>query len=272
MASRYYKKSQRHFGLFTQGNEWMHPATNEEYIGPYHYFGDKEIIFTGASNTRESQVLIPYVNFAIAPQNYLYNKITRIDLAQYIPPVPKKPKPTLDDTSKGYMMRYFIKKSNDITAPCIEIDQKQYKKCVPKPGMHINGALYNKISLRWKLTGPRKDNHQIKGIEDTNRRTVFAKNMTMAGLIELLRDLTRYTEYDQIDLQKGAGLQVDDFFETNGSEFVFTDGTPYTGFYHIHPIYGAMVGKKHSDTFDQDRLMSFAEYSVMKSTADKAVK
>tara|TARA_R110000851_G_C12943474_1_gene552492 strand:- start:59 stop:874 length:816 start_codon:yes stop_codon:yes gene_type:complete len=269
MASRYYKKSQRHFGQFTHGKEWMHP-NNEEYKGPYHFYGNKEIVFTGASKTVRSTVIIPYVDFTKSPQNFLYDKITKISLGEYISPIPKKPTPTTEDIATGYIIRYFVKRSNEVTSPIIEVDQKQYTKCKPKTGRHINGALYKKVSLRWKLSGPKKDINDLKGVEDTNRRTVFAKNMKMEGLSDLLRDLTRYTEYDQIDLQKGPGLLVSDFYETNGSEFVFSNGTPYIGFYHIHPTYGAMVGKKHSDTFDQDKLTSFAEYAMMKAGIYKA--
>ena len=265
MASRYYKKSQRHFGYFTEGEEYMYPKDRKEYKGPYHYYGDKEIIFTGASKSPTSQILIPYVDYSKAEQNFIYDKITKVTLGEYINPILKKPKPILDEIKKGYIMRYFVKRSNDETAPCIEIDQKQYKKCKPKSGRHINGALYNKISLRWKLTGPKKDINDIKGVEDTNRRTAYAKNMKMAGLADLLRNLTRYSEYDMIDIQDGPGVFVPDFFETNGSEFVFTDGTPYTGFYLIHPTFGALIGKKHSDKFKQDKLLSFAEYAIIKA-------
>ena len=272
MSSRYYKKSQRHFGYFTEGKEYMHPSNREEYKGPYHYYGDFEIIFTGASKTPSSVILIPYVDYSKAEQNFIYDKITKITLGEYIQPILKKPKPILEQITKGYIMRYFVKRSNDITAPIIEIDQKQYTKCKPTSGRHINGALYNKISLRWKLTGPKNDINDIKGVMDTNRRTVFAKNMRMAGLADLLRNLTRYSEYDQIAIQDGPGVFVPEFFETKGSEFVFTDGTPYIGFYHIHPTFGTLIGKTHSDKFNQDKLLSFSEYAIMKSNTNKAVK
>jgi len=265
MASRYYKKSQRHYGFFTNGKEYMHPSDKEEYKGPYHYYGDKEIIFSGASKTPSSVILIPYVDFSKAQQNFIYDQITSITLSEYIQPILKTPKPILEQITTGYIMRYFVKKSNDLTAPVIEIDKDQYAKCKPKSGRHINGALYNKISLRWKLTGPRKDMNQVKGVEDTNRRTAYAKNIKMPGLADLLRNLARYSEYDQIATQEGPGSFVPEFFETNGSEFVFTDGTPYTGFYHVHPTFGALIGKKHSDTFKQDKLISFSEYSIMKA-------
>ena len=52
------------------------------------------------------------------------------------------------------------------------------------------------------------------------------------------------------------------YFETDGSEFVLEDGTPYVGFYHIHAYKGPLVGKKHSVKFDQPKLLSFAEYSI----------
>ena len=267
MAQRYYPKSQRHLGQFTSGQEWMHPISFEEYKGPYHYYGKYDIVFTGASKTATSKLLIPYINVATDPQNFLYNRITDISLGEYIAPISKKPVPTSADISTGYMMRYFIKKSNDVSAPVIEIDMKQYRKCIARPGRLINGALFNKISLRWKIRGIRRDLDNIKGVEDTNRRTVYAKNILFNGLADLLRDLTRYTEYDQIAVQNGPGIFIPDFYETNGSEFVFTDGSPYTGFYHIHPTYGALVGKKHSNTFRQDKLLSFSEYAIIQASA-----
>ena len=276
MASRYYPKSQRHFGFFTKGEEYMFPHDKKEYKGPYHWYGvggKREIVFTGASKTPSSQVLIPYKDVSKDPHTFIYDEITDVSLGEWIPPVGKKPIPTKEDRQRGYMVRYFIKKSNDITAPIIEIDRKQYKKCKAKEGRHINGFMYLRLSLRWKLNGPQKDvmkggtlKISVKGVEDTNRRTAFSQNLKMEGLSNLLRDTTRYTIYDQVDLQKGPGLMAPpSFFETDGSEFVLADGTPYAGFYHVHPTKGVFVGKKHSDKFDQSKLTSFAEYAIAKS-------
>ncbi len=275
MASRYYPRAQRHYGFFTKGKEYMYPNDLKEYKGPYHWYGvagKREIVFTGASKTPSSKVLIPYKDVSKDPHTFLYDKITSVSLGEWISPIGKKPHPTKEDRSRGYMVRYFIKKTNDRTAPIIEIDQKQYKKCKVKQGRHINGFIYDKISLRWKLSGPQKDvmvgntlKIAVKGVEDTNRRTAFSQNQKMEGLIELLRDTTRYTEYDQIALQKGAGLLVPDFFETDGSEFVLEDGTPYAGFYHIHPTRGTLIGKTHTEKFDQAKLMTFAEYAIAKT-------
>ena len=160
MASRYYPRSQRHYGFFTKGKEWMYPKDFKEYKGPYHWYGaggKKEIVFSGASKTPQSQVLVAYKDVSKDPYTFLYDQITDLSLGEWIAPVGKIPKPNKEDRARGYMMRYFIKKSNDSTAPIIEIDQKQYKKCKPKAGRHINGYMYSKISLRWKLKGPLKD-------------------------------------------------------------------------------------------------------------------
>lgn len=276
MASRYYPKSQRHYGFFTKGKEWMFPMDFKEYKGSYHWYGvgdKREIVYTGASKTPQSEVLVPYKDVGTNPHTFLYDKITNVSLGEWISPIAKTPKSKKEDRTRGYMMRYFIKKSNDETAPIIEIDQKQYKKCIPKEGRHINGYIYSRLSLRWKLNGPLKDVKKgdilkisVQGVEDTNRRTVFAKNMKMEGLSTLLRDLTKYSIYDQIQTQKGAGILVPNFLETDGSEFVLSNGTPYVGFYHIHPTKGTFIGKKHTDKFDQSKLISFAEYTILKAT------
>jgi len=273
MPSRYYPKGQRHFGHYTKGYKWMtHDLKN--YEGPFHYFGDYDLVQTGAFPSDESRLLKPYKDLLNRDNRdvLVYDSLTLINLYDFKSPITRLPGPGPNDVKNGYMMRYFIKQKNDITKPVIEIDEKQYKKVKAKDGANINGYLYDKLSLRWKIKGPRKDQFtdrtkkvvRIYGVEDSNRRTVFAKNMKMPGLSDALRDLTQHSEHNQIQSQGAAGIQQNNL-ETDGTEFVLENGTPYIGFYHIHPTLGPMRGKKHSDKIAHDRLMTPGEYAMAKA-------
>lgn len=217
----YYPLSQRHFGFFTKGKEWMTADDNTEYKGPYHWYGSstiKQSVFTGASKIATSKLLIPYKDLSKKDDAIMYDKITTLSLNQWVSPILYTPSLSADDKLRGYIMRYFVKKINDVSSPVIEIDLKQYKTCKAREGRHINGFLYDKLSLRWKVTGPQKDvgaknsNTQtstpttVSGVEDSNRRTAFAMDQQMPGIADLLRDLTKYTIYDTIQHQAGAGM------------------------------------------------------------------
>ena len=59
MASRYYPPSQRFYGKYTVGKLYSLPG-GAEYIGPYHYFGARELVMTGAYPNDNSIVLMPW--------------------------------------------------------------------------------------------------------------------------------------------------------------------------------------------------------------------
>ncbi len=278
MPSRYYPKGQRHFGHYTKGNTWM-TFDLKNYIGPYHYFGDHELVMTGASPNDASKVLKPFKDFYIADNRdiLIYDQLTNINLYEFQSPITKLPGPGPNDYKNGYMIRYFIKQKNDITKPVIEIDQKQFKEVKAKDGRNINGYLYDKLSLRWKIKGPLKDKYtdgtktKVKetGVEDSNRRTVFQKNYEMAGLSDALRDLVKHSEYPEIKSQNNAGVQRNNLL-TDGTEFVLSNGTPYKGYYHIHPTLGVMRGKRHSKEVVQDILLTKGQYVMQLARSKNA--
>ena len=58
--------------------------------------------------------------------------------------------------------------------------------------------------------------------------------------------------------------------ETDGTEFVLPDGTPYIGFYHIHATMGPMRGKRHSDKVAHEKLMTPGEYATQQLMLSKS--
>jgi len=56
------------------------------------------------------------------------------------------PKPIEQDYQRGYIIRYFVQKSNDINGIIYEVDSKQYSKLK-------SSELYTSVSLDWRIGG-----------------------------------------------------------------------------------------------------------------------
>lgn len=85
------------------------------------------------------------------------------------------PKPLLSDYNNGIITRYFTIKVND--GVIIEIDKLQYDLLKSKAKNGIDFNLYEPVSLKWKISGVKKDIYKgniivTYGVEDTNKRTV----------------------------------------------------------------------------------------------------
>ena len=57
-----------------------------------------------------------------------------------------KPVPNDFDYKRGYLVRYFVQKINDDTAPIYEIDQNSYD-------VFGNNTFYKTTSIDWKIIG-----------------------------------------------------------------------------------------------------------------------
>ena len=110
--------------------------------------------------------------------------------------------PIEEDFQRGYMLRYFIRKRNDISAPIIEIDKDQHDKYESKDE-GINPFLYKAISIKWKISGPQNDVYgqggklMKAGVEDTNKRTVKSASNTLSEMFSILSNFVEYSKYDQ---------------------------------------------------------------------------
>ena len=66
------------------------------------------------------------------------------------------PQLTNEDYIRGYIMRYFIKLKTNSNNTIIEIKEDSYKK-YSATDVFSAGALFQSVSLRWKITGTRTD-------------------------------------------------------------------------------------------------------------------
>jgi len=180
--------------LTTLGKEWMFPD-GREYIGRYHRYINGAVFTEARYSEQNSVELIPFESRDSKNYDYIELKGT----ANFQSPKYISTAPTTKQYKAGRYTRYFISTRNSYeNSSIIEIDENQFKLWKSNK---IDRSLYSAIELTWKLTGPRFDDismqPKISGVEDTNRRIVFLKNLEMPGIADFLTDYTEYTIYDR---------------------------------------------------------------------------
>jgi len=185
---------------YTDGTEYMIDA--QPYIGYYNMTSQGP--FTGRvfdNGTSQELYKLEYVN-SVNAQTYieLASGTGHITDLEFDDPIGVYITPTSDDYATGFVIRYFIHQRNDKSARIREISKKQFDN-LSDPGAGLNSNFYEGISLKWKLTGPRKDvisNGLITkpGVEDTNRRTIERKEFYMNGIKRFMQyRLVEFSEY-----------------------------------------------------------------------------
>jgi hypothetical protein len=205
---KYYPKNRITINKYTRGDEYQ--LNGKPYIGAYYKtFNGK--IYTGINpvigSSQELQA-IQNNNININLDNkkgiiILNNKSDQYiknpnikNLQSYQIPPQYYPQPTDSDYAKGYIMRYFAKKRNDI-GYVIEISKDTYLSLQSK-NSEYDYITYQAIDLFWQITGPLKDTrenrqYKISGIIDTNKRLVQTKDKSFRGLIEYIGE--KYDKY-----------------------------------------------------------------------------
>ena len=128
--------------------------------------------------------------------NEIYSALKRIVIGKH--PRYFRPSPTEQDYKRSYITRYFAKKTNSFDhSTIVEIDKEQFSGYGKKPH-GIDDALYQIISLKWKISGPQNDvldgsGTTIKvGVSQTNARTLKRKNREMRGIGTYLGSLLEF--------------------------------------------------------------------------------
>jgi len=202
---KYFPKNRITTNLYTKGNEFS--INGKSYIGAYYrtYNGK---VFSGKdpiNGSSQELVLIntppddAYPTRISNPPGIFYNENTSDyinnpnikNLNTYLIPIQYYPAPTDNDYQKGYIMRYFAKKRNDI-GYVIEVDKDTYQSLLKKDSVY-DYITFQSIDLFWQITGPLRDNrtnkqYKVSGIIDTNKRLVEEKDKNFRGLIEFIGD------------------------------------------------------------------------------------
>lgn len=198
---RYYPSFRIKTDLVTNGLEYK--TSNGPYKGKYYmtYDGRK---FTGPnpivgpneelfSNVRQTEST--FLNNSNLPENVksTISQKTGVGLKKVQvkrgAPTPYFPIPTEFDYKKGYIMRSFVKKVNDLGF-ITEISDEEYDN-FQNGTVDYDVSYYLVIQIMWKLTGPlnstRIGQYDVRaGIIDTNKRLVETANKTFLGITDFI--------------------------------------------------------------------------------------
>lgn len=180
----YYPEGAIQKGLYTNGGEWMF-EDGAEYTGQYHKYLNTKEVFTESYFIKDvSKKLVRYYNLNVDFQKntFQYNTLKEI-VKDYTPeltiPDPYFLQPSQEDYDNGFVERYFYKRKGSTTIN--EISKKGFG--------NLNSPYYQKLKLKWKISGPLNDTPEETGIIDTNRRTIMLYQNEFTGLERYLTNL-----------------------------------------------------------------------------------
>jgi hypothetical protein len=199
---RYYPSFRIKTDLITNGSEFK-TSDGKPYKGKYYVTYDGRS-FSGANPLEgDSQEL--FKNVTLTSSDYLNQSrlpstvkkelaektgVTLRNIAsRNAAPVPYFPSPTESDYRKGYLMRSFIKKINDMGF-ITEISNEEYDN-FQNGTVDYDVSYYLTYQIMWKITGPlnnvRLGQYETRaGIIDTNKRLVETGNKTFLGITDFI--------------------------------------------------------------------------------------
>lgn len=92
------------------------------------------------------------------------------------------PSPTYVDFRRGYIVRYFIQRTNDESSVIYEISENDYKN-------FISDNFYTAVNIDWRLTG------RIENIKLSNEKSVKLGSKKIKNLILYLPNYLQFTGY-----------------------------------------------------------------------------
>ena len=211
--------------LFSSGDKYVDPRTNQPYVGPYIL--TSEGAFIAKTSIRNSIKLRPknprvvrnnlFITEELANYQPL-NKKTSDFVKSTFPIISTKVKPTEKDYERGYYTRYFCKRNNAENV-YFEIDKTTHNK-LRSNNRSYDYNLYTADSLIWSIEGD---------IIKANTTTLNIASRKYPNISSLF---VKLDEFQNVKIAKKG-------------ELTYLDGTEYLGPYHVHPLNGPMVGAFH---------------------------
>lgn len=183
----YYPKGSIQSGLYTEGGQLM-SEDGVEYFGQYHIYKNTKEIFSEPEFIKGKSVkLIPFVDLSQQDlnSNFQYNKLKEVEDYQYAisTPDPILVSPTNDDYDRGFVVRYLLKRYGS-----------GYIFDVSEAGFGFDNPYFQKLEIKWKISGPLNDENGVAGIIDTNLRTINLYKNDFEGLESYLSNLTEFSK------------------------------------------------------------------------------
>lgn len=136
-------------GKYSYSGEFV-LKNGEIYIGAYH------ILPTGQRFTgfRPEPGSVELFEKRLNPtQDILrFNQINDLEINKSVPPVSFYPSPTDEDYQIGKIQRFFVQKRNSPLNTIMEIDYNQYNTINTENNPGINGVIYNKLLIEWRIS------------------------------------------------------------------------------------------------------------------------
>ena len=208
MALRYYPSFRIKSNQTTTGGDYT--IDGKPYTGKYYITYDGKA-YSGADPISGPNQLLspanPYLNNPVLSNNALPGVLIQ-SLARVTPnlnsqltanlkksaalsdkPTPYYPVPLPQDYTRGYITRYFIKKTNN-AGYITEISQEEYTN-IENGDVLYDISMYMTATIFWKLTGPlnsvRISQYDTReGIIDCNKRLTEKLNLTFLGITDFI--------------------------------------------------------------------------------------
>lgn len=154
------------------------------YIGLFTVDADSNIAYKYVDNRPD------YKGERLFTRSVLDTEIVRTKLknpAFSLAPKPYKPAPTDYDYANGFVNRYFVQKRNTPAFSIIEVSEQTYSKVVQSANpLAIDGTLYNKVKLEWRIAGKREYVKQV------NKTAIDRAQAVLPGIALKLRKLDEF--------------------------------------------------------------------------------
>ena len=153
-AQIYYPANQLSEVQIAKPGEFIDEITLEPYVGQYVEANGQYI---AGSNPKLGDPILKRIDDLAGekfrhPLSTEYYKLTRKEFDNHYIPVLVNIKPTEEDYDDGFIMRYFAQKKNE-KYKIYEIDEEQYLAFNRDNEVGIDSKIYNRIEIRWFLTG-----------------------------------------------------------------------------------------------------------------------
>jgi len=160
------------------------------FTGPNPILGDNNELFKADSPKNPYKDKISLESKIKSNVNNVNPTLDLINKSQN-KPTSYFPKPTESDYTKGYLNRYFVKRTND-NGYVTEISPEEYAK-IQNGTVIYDVSFYLTAQLVWKLIGPlnttRVSQYDIRsGIIDTNKNQVEKLNKTFLGIFDFINE------------------------------------------------------------------------------------
>lgn len=108
-----------------------------------------------------------------------YTQIVKLDSDyNFQSPTPHVPKPTSADYEDGYIVRYFVQKSNDVDSRVIEVNSKTFTN-------YTQNLFFISVSLDWAISG------DVNVVREQNKKSILYAAKTMKVIPSYLQNFTQ---------------------------------------------------------------------------------